>query len=251
MAILSKACKPDNFELHNSLKLSFTNIWGLRTNYVDCEAFLESNSPDILAVCEANLHDSIDSGNFSVRGYLPLIRKDSSTHMHGFAFYVKEWLPFAQDLSLEHSADSYLCFRLALLHLVSYIFFLYRSPSSSLCTVFDYISSNIDEVLLINPSANVFVFGDCNGLPILVELIDLVNSVIFFVSQVTLLKWLTFLLRSQTVILIALLFWIYLFLLMLVFVLQWLSLHWEILIMLSQFPLTFHQIHNEMPCFMT
>ena len=31
-----------------------------------------------------------------------------------------------------------------------------------------------------------------------------------------------------------------LFLLTLVFVLQWLSLHWEILIMLSQFPLTFH-----------
>ena len=26
MAILSKACKPDNFESHNSLKLSFTNI---------------------------------------------------------------------------------------------------------------------------------------------------------------------------------------------------------------------------------
>ena len=28
--------------------------------------------------------------------------------------------------------------------------------------VFDSISSNIDEVLLINPSANVFVFGDFN-----------------------------------------------------------------------------------------
>ena len=26
MAILSKACKPDNFESHNSLKLSFTNV---------------------------------------------------------------------------------------------------------------------------------------------------------------------------------------------------------------------------------
>ena len=36
------------------------------------------------------------------------------------------------------------------------------------------------------------------GLPILVELIDLVNSVIFFLSQMTLLKWLTFLLESQT-----------------------------------------------------
>ena len=43
MAILSKACKPDNFEL-----LSFMNIRGLRSNFVDCESFFESNSPDIL-----------------------------------------------------------------------------------------------------------------------------------------------------------------------------------------------------------
>ena len=35
------------------------------------------------------------------------------------------------------------------------------------------------------------------GLPILVELIDLVNSVIIFLSQTTLLRWLTFLLRFQ------------------------------------------------------
>ena len=162
MAILLKACKPDNFESHNSLKLSFTNIQGLRSNFVDCESFLESNSPDILALCETNLDDSIDSGNFFVRGYLPLIRKDFSTHMHGLAVYVKEGLLFARDLSLENSADSYLCFRLALLHSVSYFFFLYRSPSSSLCAVFYSISSNIDEVLSINPSANVFVFGDFN-----------------------------------------------------------------------------------------
>ena len=162
MAILSKACKPDNFELRNSLKLSFTNIQGLRLNFVDCESFLETNSPDILALCETNLNDSIDRGNFSVRGYLSLIRKDSSTHMHGLAVYVKEGLPFARDLSLENSVDSYLCFQLALLHSVSYFFFLYRSPSSLLCTVFDSISSNIDEVLSINPSANVFVFGDFN-----------------------------------------------------------------------------------------
>ena len=89
MAILSKVCKPDNFESHNSLKLSFTNIRGLRSNFVVCESFLESNSPDILALSETNLDDSIDSGSFSVRGYLPLIRKDSSTHMHGLAVYVK------------------------------------------------------------------------------------------------------------------------------------------------------------------
>ena len=50
----------------------------------------------------------IVSGNFSARGYLPLTQKDSSTHMHGLAVYVKEGLPFEQDLSLEKSTDSYL-----------------------------------------------------------------------------------------------------------------------------------------------
>ena len=75
---------------------------------------------------------------------------------------MKEGLPFARALSLENSADSYLCIRLALVHSVSYFFFLYRSPSSSLCMVFDSISSNIDEVLSINRTANVFVFGDFN-----------------------------------------------------------------------------------------
>ena len=100
MAILSKVCKPDNFKLHNSLKLNVTNIRGLCSNFVDCESSLESNSPDILALCETNLDDSIDSGNLSVRGYLPLIRKDFSTHMHGVAVYAKEGLPFARDISL-------------------------------------------------------------------------------------------------------------------------------------------------------
>ena len=54
-------------------------------------------------------------------GYIPsdYIPIDSITHMHGLAVYVKERLPFVQDLSLENSADSYLGFQLALLHSVS------------------------------------------------------------------------------------------------------------------------------------
>ena len=162
MTILSKGYKPDNFEPHNSPKLSFFVIWGLCSKFAECKFFLKLNSPDILALCETNLDDSIDSGNFSVMGYLPLIWKDYITLMHGLAVSVKEGLPFVQDLSLENSADSYSCFQLALLHLVSYFFFLYQTPPSSLCSVFDSISSNIDEVLLINQSANLFDFGDFN-----------------------------------------------------------------------------------------
>ena len=119
---------------------------------------------------------------------------------------------------------------------MSYFFFLYRSPSSALCTVFDSISSNIDEVLSINPSANVFVFGDfnvhhkdwltysggtdrtgglCHNFSILDDLTQTDSHGPALLDLV---------------------------LLTLVFVLQWLSFHWEILMLLSQFPLTSHQI---------
>ena len=94
-------------ESHNSLKHSFTNNRDLCSNFLDCGSFLESNSPDFLRLCENNLDDLIDSGNFAVRGYLLLIQKDSSTHMHGLRVYVKEGLPFAWDLFLENSPDSY------------------------------------------------------------------------------------------------------------------------------------------------
>ena len=172
MVLLSKACKLDNSELRNSLKLSFTNIWGLRYNFVDCKSFLGSSYPDIIALSETNLDNSIDSESFSVRGYLPFIQTDFSTHMHGFAVYLKERIPFARDLSLENSEKFLLMFSTGFASLIVLLLFLYRSPSSSLCTVFDSISSNIDRVLSINP--------------ILVELIDLVDSVLIFLSQMTL-----------------------------------------------------------------
>ena len=235
MATLSKGCKQDNFEPHQSLKCSFTNIWGLHLNFVECEFLLESNSPDILALYETNLDDSIDSGNFSVRGYLPLIWKESVDSYAWSCSLCDRRISFYMGL---------ISWNLNILHSVSYFFVLYQ-PLSLLCTVFDSISSNIDEILSIDPSANVFVFEDFN-----VHHQDWLTSsfgtnrhgnyVIIFPSQMILLRWLTFLLGSLTVTRTDLLFWIYFFVLTVVFVLQWLTFHWEILIMLlSQFPLTF------------
>ena len=51
MAILSKGCKPDYFESQNSQKLSFMNQ-DICSNFVECEFCVESNSLDILALCE-------------------------------------------------------------------------------------------------------------------------------------------------------------------------------------------------------
>ena len=112
LAILSKEFEPYNFKSPNSLKLSFTNIWGLCSNFVEYESFFDSNFPNILGLCETHLDDSIDSGNFSLTDYLPLKWKDSISHVHGLAVYVKEGLPFAWGLSLENTPNSYLCFQL-------------------------------------------------------------------------------------------------------------------------------------------
>ena len=69
-------------------------------------------------------------------------------------------------------------------------------------------------------------------------------------SQMTLLRWLTFLLRSQTVILTILLFCIYFFLMLIFFsTMVFPPLFISLILLLSQFPLTFNEIHNRMPCF--
>ena len=84
------------------------------------------------------------------------------------------------------------------------------------------------------------------------QLIGLGNSVIIFHSQMTLIRLLTFLLRSLIVTFTVLLFCIYLFLLYLVFALLWLSLHSKILILLwPQFPLALLQPQMEMSLFIT
>ena len=70
MAILSEGCKPGNFEPNNSLKLAY-KYFRLSFRFCWLWIFFESNSPDIFALCEANVDDSIDSGDFSVRGYPP------------------------------------------------------------------------------------------------------------------------------------------------------------------------------------
>ena len=77
------------------------------------------------------------------------------------------------------------------------LLFFHHSSSLASCMVFDAISSNIYDVLLINPSTYVFVIG---------ELILTCSSgtvrpgeLCYNFSQVTLLRWLTFLLGFLTV----------------------------------------------------
>ena len=130
--------------------------------------------------CQTNLDDSTESGNFPVRACLPLIQKDSTTNMHGLTVYVKEGLPFIGDLSLENSADPYvfnclyfnqcLTFFLPIDHLLClYDRFLipFHLTQMRFCR-----SNHLPMCLCLEDLTSIIRTGS----PVLVELIDLVNS---------------------------------------------------------------------------
>ena len=95
------------------------------------------------------------------------------------------------------------------------LFFLYWSPSSSLCMVFDTISSDSNDVSCINPSALSLE----TLMSIIVLVLVLVSSIMFFLSQMALLRWLNFLL------------WLCLSKSSVGFISLNTTLHWELLIM--------------------
>ena len=50
-----------------------------------------------------------------------------------------------------------------LLHSTTFIFFLYRSPSLSSCSVVETVLSNIDKALILQLSANIMECDDINA----------------------------------------------------------------------------------------
>ena len=96
MVILSKGQKDINRITVNHTPLSnFTNIQGLSSNFAECESFVESNFPDILALCEKKLEwlnwfwqflfEGLSSFNLLLICMDKGFWKVSVTHMHGFA----------------------------------------------------------------------------------------------------------------------------------------------------------------------
>ena len=83
---------------------------------------------------------------------------DTPTLQH--KYFLVNNVKYLKTTFIEHcSSEDSLCIFSIGFALLSLIFFLSRLPIF-LCTNFDSISSNLDEVLWINSSVNVFVFED-------------------------------------------------------------------------------------------
>ena len=127
-----------------------------------------------------------------MRDYLLLIQKGSSIHTHGHTVYVKEGLPFARDLSLKKTLQ-------ILTYIFNWLYFTQYLTSFSLINHFLHLF----HLTLMRYSRSTQLM--CLPLEALMSSI----RTGFHLSQMTLLRWLTFLLRSHTVTLRVVLFWIY------------------------------------------
>ena len=99
-----------------------------------------------------------------LEGPTPLLKRGEGGWFQLWTYLLILWLLLMElHFALENTSDSCLFFQQALLCLLPYFFFLFWSPFLCLCTVFETISSNTDEVFSsINPYANVFLFGGLN-----------------------------------------------------------------------------------------
>ena len=131
---------------------SLQRTWNMLPGVIYLKSFLEFNSSDILALCETKLDDSTDSGNFSVRGYLPLIWKDSSTYMHDLAVYVKEGPSFCTGLMSQKLCRFLIMFSTGFTSLGVLLLFPLLTTFFVFVHGFRFYSSNIDDVLSIKPS---------------------------------------------------------------------------------------------------
>ena len=133
------------------LGIAFSNIRGLRSNFTSVQSFVLNNSPDLLALSESRLNCDISSDSFKLPGYIHCIfHRLDHPPSHGLGVYVKKTIPLGRESTLECNNYMYV---LSLLHSTTYLFFLYRSPLSSSCTVLDAISDSIDSAICQHPSA--------------------------------------------------------------------------------------------------
>ena len=95
----------------NQVTLNHTTLFNLAVQILSNVNLFLNQTPNIL------LWDKLGwlkwFWQFLIKGLSSFDPKGLLINKHGLAVYVKERIPFARDLSLENSADPYLCFQLA------------------------------------------------------------------------------------------------------------------------------------------
>lgn len=149
----------------SEIRIVSANLRGFHTNIGECtHNMIIKNRVDAVFVCETFLDDKVPVNYARVRGYSSWLQRDRSTQGGGVAFCYKETLnvrmieppePGSRELELlalkitDNNGKGLLCVGC------------YRPPSQG-TVMFDYLSANLDAMMVANHCDNVLIIGDLN-----------------------------------------------------------------------------------------
>lgn len=118
-----------------------TQMWGcLWSNFLEVEHHLHKVKPGVMFLLETGLNLFILFQDFATSGYSLLIVQYNSQkyHSHGLSAYIKDGLPYGKDPQNSELDFPFMCFCMALINSMAFIFIVYRLQGDGI-VMFDKI----------------------------------------------------------------------------------------------------------------
>ena len=143
-------------------KVLYSNIRGLRTNFLDLQS--HARSYDILFLSETLVTSNKAQSEFLLPGFdgPQFIYRRSTPNAQGMAVYSRSGLPVYRQKPLECLCHELLCFKVYSKHYNVYVFALYRNPNHD-DSIYDCILEKIALAQSQDPKASFVICGDCNA----------------------------------------------------------------------------------------
>ena len=153
---------PASYYLKKNCRVLYSNIRGLRTNFLD----LQSQAPryDLMFLAETLVTNNKDKSEFFIPGFNgpDFIYRRGIPHAQGMAVYSRSGQPLYRHKSLECSCHEVLCFKVYSKFHNIYILALYRNPNHD-DSIYDCILESIASAQSQDPKASFVICGDCNA----------------------------------------------------------------------------------------
>ena len=143
-------------------KVLYSNIRGLRTNFLDLQS--HARSYDILFLSETLVTSNKAQSEFLLPGFdgPQFVYRCSTPNAQGMAVYSRSGLPVYRQKPLECLCHELLCFKVYSKHYNVYVFALYRNPNHD-DSIYDCILEKIALAQSQDPKASFVICGDCNA----------------------------------------------------------------------------------------
>ena len=153
---------PASYYQKRNCRVLYSNIRGLRTNFLDLQS--HARGYDLMFLAETHVTNNKDKSEFVIPGFdgPEFIYRRGIPHAQGMAVYSRSGQPIYRHKSLECSCHEVLCFKVYSKFHNIYFFALYRNPNHD-DSIYDCILERIAMAQSQDPKASFVVCGDCNA----------------------------------------------------------------------------------------